>query len=71
MTGLWVIVSVYVGLSVMTEVAYLMIMRRMNRSFHKKEPVIRIVRRVYVGRPELDFDLHVKKVDKLRFGDEP
>lgn len=71
MNGLWVIVAVYVGLSVLTEVVYLMALRRMNRSFEKKEPVIHVVRNVFVGRPELDFDLHVKDIDRVRYGDEP
>lgn len=67
-----IIVSVFVGLALATELAYVRCMSIVNKmQFHyPKKNVIRRTTTLFIGRPELDFDLHVRKVDKVRFGDE-
>lgn len=69
-----IMTTVFVGLAIAVELAYLRCLAEVNKM---KFRLPRRVRRVEprkclssVGRPELDFDLHVRKVDKIRFGDE-
>jgi hypothetical protein len=69
-----VLVAVYVGLSIFVEYVYLRCLAELEK-IHFQLPQKRIVpknctKNTFVGRPELDFDLHVRNVDKLRFGDE-
>lgn len=68
-----IIVSVFVGLALAVEFAYLRciaIVNKMQFKLPKRNVERTYPKNTYVGRPELDFDLHVKRVDKLRFGDE-
>lgn len=74
MKEFFIITGVFVGLAVLVELAYLRGLAEINKMTFKV-PQKRIVQKTctkntFVGRPELDFDLHVRKVDKLRFGDE-
>lgn len=74
MKEFFIITGVFVGLAVLVELAYLRGLAEINK-MQFKVPQKRIVQKTctkntFVGRPELDFDLHVRKVDKLRFGDE-
>ena len=69
-----IMTTVFVGLAIAVELAYLRCLAEVNK-MHFRLP--RRVRRVeprrrssLVGRPDLDFDLHVRKIDKVRFGDE-
>lgn len=70
-----IIVSVFVGLALATELAYircLSIVNKMHFYTTSKKTVRRLGKKnvTFIGRPELDFDLHIRKVDKIRFGDE-
>lgn len=74
MKEFFIITGVFVVLAVLVELAYLRGLAEINK-MQFKVPQKRIVQKTctkntFVGRPELDFDLHVRKVDKLRFGDE-
>lgn len=69
-----IIVAVFTALAIAVELAYLHGLAVINK-MQFRLPQKRIVpknctKNTFVGRPELDFDLHVRKVDKLRFGDE-
>lgn len=69
-----IMTTVFVGLAIAVELAYLRCLVEVNKmKFHLPRRVRRVEPRKYssfVGRPDLDFDLHVRKVDKIRFGDE-
>lgn len=69
-----IIVAVFTGLAIAVELAYLHGLAVINKMQFRLPTQKRVVRKKYentfVGRPELDFDLHVRKVDKIRFGDE-
>lgn len=67
-----VLVTVFVGLAIFVEYAYLCCLAEVEK-MHFRLPRKKVVKKTpttFVGRPELDFDLHVRKVDKIRFGDE-
>lgn len=66
-----IITAIFVGLAVLVEYTYLRCLAEVNK-LHFRLPKKRVVttKTIYVGRPDLDFDLHVKEVDKIRFGDE-
>lgn len=69
-----VLVTVFVGLAIFVEYAYLRCLAEVEK-MHFRLPRKKTVKKTsvpetFIGRPELDFDLHVRKVDKLRFGDE-
>lgn len=67
-----IIVCVAIALALLTEVVYVWAITRVKKSMKPiKHRRIVYVKPVKMDRPELDFDLGVKKVDKLRFGDEP
>lgn len=68
-----VIMTVFVGLAIFVEYAYLRCLaevEKMHFRLPRKKTEKISVPETFIGRPELDFDLHVRKVDKLRFGDE-
>ena len=75
MKEFFILVAVFGSLAIAVELAYLRCLKEVNKMVFKL-PAKRIVqnnctKNTFVGRPDLDFDLHVgKKVDKLRFGDE-
>lgn len=67
------IVAVFTGLAIAVEFAYLRciaIVNKMQFRVPQKRKGVNCTYPTFRGRPELDFDLHVRKVDKLRFGDE-
>ena len=66
-----IITAIFVGLAVLVEYTYLRCLAEVSK-LHFRLPKRRVVatKTIYVGRPDLDFDLHVTKVDKIRFGDE-
>lgn len=67
-----IIVCVAIALALLTEVVYVWAITRVKKSMRyiRRRHII-YIKPVKTDRPELDFDLGVKKVDKLRFGDEP
>lgn len=67
-----IIVCAGIALTLLTEVVYVWSITRIKKSMTpiKRRRII-YIKPVKMDRPELDFDLGVKKVDKLRFGDEP
>lgn len=67
------IVSVFVGLALLVEIVYLLLVFLVNKYYNPKPPRpnrIIVVHKHYYGRPDLDFDMGLKKVDRLKFGDE-
>ena len=72
MKGFVILVVVFASLALLTEIVYVWGLCMINKHFApKKTTVIHVVDNKNVGgRPELDFDLGVRRVDKLRFGDE-
>lgn len=67
-----ILTTVFVGMAIAVEFAYLRCIAIVNKMQFRLPTQKRVVKKPYkfVGRPELDFDLHVRKVDKIRFGDE-
>ena len=68
-----ILVVIFALLALLTEIVYVWGLCMINKHFtpKKRKTIIRVVGKdTFVGRPELDFDLHARKVDKLRFGDE-
>lgn len=67
-----IVVWVSILLALLTEIVYVWVVCKVKKTM---KPIRRSRRIIYVvrtrrERPDLDFDLGVKKVDKLRFGDE-
>lgn len=74
MKTFFVMLAVFVGLAIFVEYAYLRCLAEVKKMHFrlptKSVSVKRSAPRTFIGRPELDFDLNVRKVDKIRFGDE-
>ena len=76
MNGYYVILIVSASLFVIGQIVYQIVVTKVKREMRETRRrlmrPIKIVRRYQADpfRPELDIDLGVKKVDKLRFGDE-
>ena len=74
MKTFFILLAVFTGLAIFVEYAYLRCLAEVKKMHFrlptKSVSVKRTAPRVFIGRPELDFDLNVRKVDKIRFGDE-
>lgn len=72
MRSFLIIVSVFVGLAIAVEFAYLRCLAIVNKMhfYVPKKKKEASTRNAFIGRPELDFDFHICNIDKVRFGDE-
>lgn len=67
-----IIVCTSIILALLVEIVYVWAVTRIKKSMKpvKRRRKVIYIKPVKMDRSELDFDLGVKKVDKLRFGDE-